>query len=54
MCKAMEDMRNEAKNEEKKEIAFRMKALGLPEEVIAKAVDVSIALIKQWFGVATA
>lgn len=53
MCKAMEDMRNEAKIEEKKESAFRMKALGLPEEVIAKAVDVSLTLIKQWFGVAT-
>lgn len=50
----MEDMRNEAKIEEKREIAIRMKALGLPEEVIAKSVDVSVSLIKQWLGIATA
>lgn len=54
MCKAMEDMRNEAIFEDKRKSAFRMKAMGLSEEIIATALDVSISLIRQWFGIATA
>jgi hypothetical protein len=58
MCKAMEEMRNEtaikARNAEKKESALRMKAMGLSDEVIAKAVDVSLTIIKQWIGITTA
>jgi ATP/maltotriose-dependent transcriptional regulator MalT len=54
MCKAMEEMRNEVVDREKKESALRMKAMGLSDEVIAKAVDVSLTIIKQWIGITTA
>lgn len=66
MCKAYENSQNKAKaegiaiGEEKgemnkaREIALNLKAMGMTEENIAKAVNVSIALIRQWFGVATA
>lgn len=66
MCKAYENSQNKAKaegiaiGEEKgemnkaREIALNLKAMGMTEENIAKAVNVSIALIRQWLGVATA
>lgn len=62
MCKAYENSQNRAKAEGKvegamikaKETALNLKAMGMTEENIAKAVNVSIALIRQWLGVATA
>lgn len=54
ICKAMEDMINEAIMTEKRESTLRMRDLGLSEETIATALDVSISLIRQWFEIVTA
>lgn len=58
MCKAMEDMRDNARAEGRaegelmraRETAINLYNMGMAEDFIAKAVNVSIELVKQWLG----
>lgn len=54
MCDVLDRVENKGRTEEKKAVAFNLKKMGLSDEMIAKAVNVSVALIKQWLGVSTA
>lgn len=59
MCQALEELMSDVINEREnlatmkqaKSIAFNLKEIGLSEETIAKAVNVNINLVKQWFEV---
>lgn len=52
----MGEQRGEQRGEmnKAKETAFNLKEMGMSEENIAKAVNVSVALIKRWLGGAMA
>lgn len=54
MCKAIEDMRIEERQEgaieKTKKIVQNLYKMGMSETSIAKAVDVHLALVKQWLG----
>ena len=62
MCKAMEDMRDNARAEGReegraegelihaRETAINLYNMGMAEDFIAKAVNASIELVKQWLG----
>lgn len=48
MCKVMEDLRNESREEQAKETALRLSEMGNNIEDIAFAVNYSVDIVKQW------
>ena len=46
--------RREGKLEEKMETAINMKAEGLPEDMIARVLDVNLSIVKKWLSGASA
>ena len=49
-----EEGRREGKLEEKMETAINMKAEGLPEDMIARVLDVNLSIVKKWLSGASA
>ena len=48
MCKALENLVNNSKLEEKKETVLRLSEMGMPVEQIAKAVRSTIKNVQSW------
>lgn len=48
MCKVMEDLRKESREEQAKETALRLSKMGNNIEDIAFAVNYSVDTVKQW------
>ena len=48
MCKALENLVNNIKREEKKETVLRLSEMGMPVEQIAKAVRSTIENVQNW------
>ncbi len=48
MCKALEDIYEEGREEGRRETAINLSELGVPVETIASAVKVSIKEVQEW------
>lgn len=48
MCKALENLVNNSKLEEKKETVLRLSEMGMPVEQIAQAVKIAVEDVQNW------